>query len=111
MFNQFGQYVPDNPFNQFAARQQGQMRCDIIHVNGRGGAEALQMAANSNVIVLDDTAPLVWLCQTDGAGYKTVTPYTITPYQPKPPVDVSSLESRITKLEEMLNAKSDDANA
>lgn len=111
MFNQFGQYVPDNPFNQFATRQQGQMRYDIIHVNGRGGAEALQMAANSNVIVLDDTAPLVWLCQTDGAGYKTVTPYTITPYQPKPPVDVSSLESRITKLEEMLNAKSDDANA
>lgn len=102
MFNQFGQWVPD-------MLQRMPARYEIVHVNGKNGAEALQMMPNSNAIVMDDTAPLVWLCQTDGAGYKTVTPYTIAPCHEKPPVDVSSLESRISRLEEMLNEKPDDA--
>lgn len=78
---------------------------EIIHVNGENGARALQMAENSNALLLDDTAPIVWLAQTDGAGYKTVTPYSITPYQPEQPVDVKSLEGRIKKLEDMINGK------
>lgn len=84
-------------------------RYEIIHVNGENGARALQMAENSNALLLDDTAPIVWLAQTDGAGYKTVTPYSITPYKPEQPVDVRSLEGRIKRLEEMLNGKHNDA--
>jgi hypothetical protein len=80
-------------------------RYEIIHVNGENGARALQMAENSNTLLLDDTAPIVWLAQTDGAGYKTLTPYTITPYKPEQPVDVKSLEDRIKRLEDMVNAK------
>lgn len=80
-----------------------QQKTEIIHVNGENGARALQMAPNSNALLLDDTAPLVWLVQTDGAGYKTVTPYSITPYKPAPAPDIKSLEERIAKLEEVLN--------
>ena len=92
------------PVQPYAPRQ------EIIRVNGENGARAFQMAPNSNAILLDETAPLVWLVQTDGAGYKTVTPYTITPYQAEPPVDVRALDERIRRLEETVNAKSDSVN-
>lgn len=81
-------------------------RYTIIQVRGQNGAEALQMAPNSKVLLLDETDPLVWFVQTDGAGYKTVTPYTISPYQPAPPVDLNSIEQRLSALEEKINAKS-----
>lgn len=80
--------------------------CDIIRVNGKNGAEALQMAPNSKMLVLDETQPVVWLCQTDGAGYKTIVPYNISPVQPEPQVDLNSLEQRITALEGKLNEQS-----
>lgn len=83
-------------------QQQQLPRMEIIHVNGQNGAQAFQMAPNSNVLLLDDTSPIVWLAQTDGAGYKTVTPYSITPYQPKPEIDLNNLEERIAKLEGMM---------
>jgi hypothetical protein len=77
-------------------------RCEITRVNGRNGAEAYQLPPNSSNLLLDETAPIVWLVQTDGAGYKSLTPYTISPYQAAPPVDVQSLEERVKKLEEMI---------
>lgn len=83
----------------------------IIHVNGEGGARALQMAPNSEALLLDDTAPLIWLVQTDGAGYKTATPFSITPYQPAPPVNLQELSDRITRLEAKLNEKSSESAA
>lgn len=58
-------------------------------------------------LLLDESAPIVWLVQSDGAGYKTVVPYSITPYQPAPTVDVGNLENRVKRLEDMLNGKSD----
>ena len=81
-------------------------RYDIIKVKGQNGADAFQMAPNSKVLLLDENDPLVWFVQTDGAGYKTVTPYTITPFQPAPPVDLNSLEQRLAALEEKMYAKS-----
>lgn len=79
---------------------------DIIQVNGRNGAEAFQMGPNSKVLLLDSSDPIVWLVQTDGAGYKTITPYDITPRQVAPQIDLSTLEARINALEEKVNAKS-----
>lgn len=81
-------------------------KTEIIHVNGENGARALQLAPNSNTLLLDDTAPIVWLVQTDGAGYKTVTPYTITPYQPEEPINTKDLLERIERLEKKINDKS-----
>ena len=75
-------------------------RYDIIQVNGKAGVDAFQMGPNSRVLLLDETQPVVWLAQTDGAGYKTSTPYTLTPYQEPTPTDINALAQRIAKLEE-----------
>ncbi len=98
--------------NPYMARYQNlqmpeMFRGQITRVNGRNGAEAFRMAQNSSALLLDENDPIVWLATTDGSGYKTLTPYTITPYQPAPPVDVNSLENRIKRLEEIVNAKPD----
>ena len=78
-------------------------KTEIIHVNGENGAQVFQMMPNSQALLLDDTAPIIWLAQTDGAGYKTLTPYTITPYQPEPEISVKDLDERIRKIEEVIN--------
>ena len=82
---------------------------EIIRVNGRNGAMSIQMAPSSSVLVLDETAPLVWLCQTDGAGDLTVTPFDIAPHQEAPQVSVNDLSARLARLEEIVNGKSDAA--
>ena len=111
MYNQFPQYgsqfmpqmQPFHPWGQNLQRQ------EIVRINGENGARAYQMAPNSNALLMDESAPLVWLVQTDGAGYKTVTPYTITPYQAQSEPDYNSLDARIKRLEEMLDGKKSDA--
>lgn len=75
----------------------------VIRVNGENGARAYQMLPNSSALLLDETAPIIWLAQTDGAGYKTVTPYKIEPYVPKAQPDIKSLTDRISRLEEIIN--------
>lgn len=108
----YGQYPYQNPYQQNPYLQQSagfpniQQKYDVVKVNGRNGADAFQMAPNSSVLLLDESAPIVWLKTTDGAGYATTTPYSITPYQPEKPVDVKSLEERITKLEGIVNEQS-----
>lgn len=96
----FGQPQPQY-FNQnnFAPRY------EVIQVNGEGGVDAFQMGPNSSVLLLDKTAPIVWLVQSDGAGYKVKTPYDISPHQAVPPADINSLEQRLSKLEEIVNAR------
>lgn len=86
-------------------------RTEIIRVNGENGARAFQMAPNSSVLLMDEFAPLVWMAQTDGAGYKTVTPFKIAPYQADPAPDLGSLEGRIKRLEDMLNGWKPDAGS
>ena len=92
-----------NPFGNRFETMQAAPKYEIIHVNGRNGAESFRMATNSQCLLLDDTAPIVWLCQSDGAGYHTVTPYRIEPYQAEPAPDYTTLEKRIKRLEELLN--------
>lgn len=81
-------------------------RYNIIQVHGQNGAEAFQMAPNSKVLLLDDNDPILWFVQTDGAGYKTITPYALSPLQQEPQIDLNSIEMRLTALEEKINAKS-----
>ena len=82
-------------------------RYEVIQVNGENGARSFQMSPNSSVLLMDTTNPIVWLCTTDGAGYLTATPFSITPYQPEPPVDVRALKERIERLEARLSEQSD----
>ena len=79
----------------------------VIKVNGENGARSYNMGANSSALLLDESGLLVWLCTTDGAGYKTVTAYDITPHQIAPAPDYGSLESRIKRLEDLLNDSAD----
>lgn len=75
----------------------------IVRVNGENGARTYQMMPNSSALLLDETAPLVWLAQTGGAGYKTVTPFKIEPYVPEPEPDFKDILKRIERLEGRLN--------
>ena len=75
---------------------------EIPQVNGEAGAKNFQMAPNSNYFLIDSSTPnLLWLVQTDGAGYLTATPWDVLPHQFQPPVDINNLEQRIKNLEEM----------
>ena len=86
-------------------------RYEVIQVNGENGARAFAMAPNSSALLMDATAPIVWLCTTDGAGYLTASPFSIAPYQPEKPVDVKTLEERIERLEARMSEQSDAAPA
>jgi hypothetical protein len=78
----------------------------VVEVTGRAGAEAYQLGPDSSILLLDNTAPIVWLVKSDGAGYKTLSAYDIKPHEQEKPVDhFKELEERITKLEETVNAK------
>lgn len=81
-------------------------RQQVITVNGENGARAFQMMPSSSVLLLDQSAPIVWLKQTDGAGYPTITPYEIKPYVPPAPIDVRALEQRLLELERRLGNES-----
>ena len=101
---------PMNPMGQNPYQIPRKM--EIVRVNGQNGAQAFQMMPNSQALLLDDTAPIVWLAQTDGAGYKTVTPYTITPYQPEPEISMKDIDARLKRIEEIIdNAKSNTSGA
>ena len=78
-----------------------------VKVNGRAGAEAYQLPPNSDEILIDLNDSIIWFVQTDGAGYKTVTPYDISEHKEIKQEDIiKSLNDRITKLEEeMRNGK------
>ena len=99
-------------YNQFFAPNMLQAQ-QVIQVNGKASVEALRMAPNSSVLVMDTTAPMVWLCTTDGIGSLTATPYEITLHIEETPE--SALEKRLAALEqrlmEVLNGKPDDVNA
>lgn len=103
--------------NQYPYGATAQPKQEVVRVSGRNGAEAYQMPSNSSILLLDETAPIIWLKTTDGAGYPTLTPYKIEPYVEKK-IDTNdmfkALEKRILKLEEAMNnnnGKSNTSNA
>ena len=108
-----------NPFNPFAAPfnapafQQPNMTPaapaqptlpaqQVLQVNGQASIAALRMAPNSSVIAMDTTAPLVWICTSDGIGTVTAKAFDITPHEERPPVDVASIEQRLAAVEKQI---------
>ena len=102
----------NNPFGYGSFNNNTQLqRFQIERVNGAEEVNKFQMLPNSETILLDTTAPLVWLVQTDNFGNKTIAPFTITPYTPPKPVDVNDLVAEIKALrEELENVKSGKPN-
>ena len=79
----------------------------IIQVNGKASVDTIQLAPNSSVLVMDTSAPIVWMCVSDGIGKVTATPYDITVHKDAPPVDVNSIEQRLSTVETALNKLED----
>lgn len=94
-----------NPYQPYGNNQQ------IVKVNGLNGANAYQLLPNSSILLLDETAPRLFLAQTDGAGYKTISAYRLEPYVEEKQPDLSDISNRLTKLEEIVNAKSNTTTA
>lgn len=94
-------------FNSYQPRFGELQRAEVPAVTGKNGAEAYALPPNSSVLLLDNSAPVVWLKVTDGAGYPTVTGYKIEPLQAQQQPDFNALENRIARLEAVINGKSD----
>ena len=75
----------------------------VVRVSGRPGADAFQMSPKSEALLLDETAPIVGLKTTDGAGYPRLTAYDISIHEEAPPIDYKSFEERLKKLEDVIN--------
>ena len=93
-------YIPNYNFQQPIAPPQQKVK--IVRVNGENGARAYQLPPGSEALVLDETAAIVWLVQTDDAGYKTVTPYDVLPHQQKTEPDAKEIGSRIDSIDQRL---------
>jgi hypothetical protein len=97
--NYYNPYLNNNttmPQNNYSFLQQSQK---IVQVNGYNGAEAYKMAPNSSIILMDINEPIIWLKITDGAGYPTITGYTISPLENK----TNDIEQRIQALEDKIS--------
>ena len=106
-------------FNPYGFMQQQQVpqvqQTQVVRVNGENGAKSYQLGANSSALLLDESGLMVWLVTSDGAGYRTVSAYDITPHQEVPKPDYGSLESRIQtvekRLEEIVNGNARNTSA
>ena len=110
------QFTPYNMFQQNPYMQQYQRPYQapqgysgqIIQVNGKAGAEALQMEPNSSVYVQDSTmGNRIYLCMTDGAGYKTVRGilgvFEEEQKQQEQKDTLTSIDERLKRVEDRLN--------
>lgn len=102
----------NNPTNDILqnliANQNQTAQRHVTKVNGKAGADSFNLPPNSDDILLDMNEPVIYFVQTDGAGYKTVTTYDISPHKEVNAKDqFKALEDRIIKLEEEVrNGKS-----
>ena len=102
-----------NPYGfmqQYQTPQPTQPPTQVVKVNGENGARSYQIGANSSALLLDESGTIVWLVTSDGAGYRTVSAYDITPHQTTPAPDYGNLEERIKKLEEIVNGNARNTN-
>ena len=94
MFNPY--QSPYGPYPNVLPQQQ------IIQVNGKTSVDTMQLAPNSSLLAMDTTAPIVWLCVSDGIGKVTATPYDIVVHKEAPAPDIKSFEERLSNIENTL---------
>lgn len=73
----------------------------VLRVNGKQGAEAFEMMPNSSAILMDDSGPMVWLVQTDAAGFKQMKAFDIAPHVEPEPITLNDIDARMRRLEEL----------
>ena len=75
----------------------------VLQANGKASIDALRMSPNSSALIMDSTAPIVWLCTSDSLGNVSSTPYDISQHKDTPPVDMGSVETRLATVEASIN--------
>ena len=98
-YPQYGGYQNMIPQQQQSAQLPPQQ---IVQVNGKSSVDTIQLAPNSSILVMDKSAPIVWLCVSDGVGKVTATAYDISEHKDAPPIDTVSIEKRLTVIESTL---------
>lgn len=104
MFNAFPNYNSPyiNPVSTAGYTYGQPQKQEIVRVSGENGARSYRMPPNSSALLLDETQPVIWLAQTDGAGYPTLSAYKIEPFRPEQ-ATASDLEKRIKRLEDIID--------
>ena len=75
----------------------------VIQVNGKASVDTIQLSPNSSVLLMDTSAPIVWLCVSDGVGRVTATPYDISLHVEKAaPTTTEAFEERLKRIEEAI---------
>ena len=102
-FNPYGNFNPNNFITnaQNGSQMQTMIQGNVLKVSGINGVNALNLAPNTSVLALDETAPILWFVSTDSAGYKTPTAYDITPHKEAEQAK-SNLEERVKRLEDII---------
>lgn len=112
-YNPYMQYGQQQAYNNILQQpQQANVlpQQQIIQVNGKASVDTIQLAPNSSILVMDTSAPLVWLCVSDGVGKVTAKAYDIIEHKDTPPIDTANLEQRITAVENFINKLMEGAN-
>lgn len=107
-------YNPQMPTAQNNYQQANPMnlpKTSVKSVTGIDGANAYLMAPDSSDLLLDKTGAVIYLVTTDSAGFKTVKAFSISPIEEQPKIDFSDIETRLARLEETVNAKSDNGGS
>ena len=94
----------------FYGRSQILPQQQVIQVNGKASVDTIQLAPNSSVLVMDTSAPIVWLCVSDGIGKVTSTPYDISLHKQVPEPDPAKYEDRISALEKSIAEMKENMN-
>ena len=110
MINPYYNYTSINPYgnynsisNLFSQQTQPTLpQQQVIQVNGKSSVDTINLPPNSSVLLMDTSAPMVWLCVSDGVGKVSSQAFDITPHQEKPPVDVNGIETRLQTVENTL---------
>ena len=94
-------YYPSFNPNYYNQQQNILPPQQVLQANGQASVSAIKMAPNSSALVMDTTAPLVWLCTSDSLGNVTTQAYDITPHREAQ--NASDIESRLSAVEKNVN--------
>lgn len=72
----------------------------VITVAGAESLAQIQLAPNSSILVMDQAAPIVYLCQSDGVGKVTSAAYDISPHKDAAAVQRETMDARLSALEQ-----------
>ena len=79
---------------------------NLIKVTGIEGAKAYQMSPNSVTALFDDKENIMYIKQTDGAGFPTIKTFTFTECETETetkPAEISEIRAEIDALREDMN--------